>query len=250
VTTPLPPDEIAPHIARRVREVTVRNTGKQVEKALAYSKNRLKAGKPNELVEKFITATFGALNDRHMALMRGIMKHPRYKSKTVGLIGTWNSHRNLGGEEFLYAEYRVTSKKGDPNLHMEIRVSDHVIERVAERLGTINPVEIRTELATAVNSLFLLSTQESVPVAGQELKIITRHGVAIAVWNLPRVTTYTQAPVTVKTWVPFDGLNPGSHLMSDTWDEYEEPPVSLTKMKWVGDTPSLPLPINKRGNTK
>lgn len=171
--------DVLPHVARRVRDKTLSTTNEAKQK---IDRIMGEYDLPHRSKSKFVnhaTSDFYRLYKKRGLAISKILYLPRKKNEKWGLVGHWDE---VGGVlyGFYYMFIPINQENQGVLLGPKIRVSRHAIERVSERLGTINPQEIKNELSPAVSSLAIYCGSNW-DARRREYYAKTQHGIAIAV---------------------------------------------------------------------
>jgi hypothetical protein len=173
--------DIPPHVARLIRDKTLKAVSKSNSEAL----ESLKAGfqPPSKVptttkVVRVLTAHCYKLMCENGLGICKVMILPRGKpKKEVGFFSGWYS-----GKGRLIASCSAMFRRGnevDSHGVLDIEITRHALERVSERLGTIAPDELRNELIPVVTSVLFHAISAS--FSNGEYSAKSPHGIAMIV---------------------------------------------------------------------
>lgn len=141
--------DIPPHVARLVRDKTLSTTQMAMERVEATLAG---AGSSSPSLSKsthFLTNLFYAAAKNHgTAIFKTLLTSRKSAKKNQGIFSEWT----VDNGQLVALTYFV--RQFEVRLHQRTVVSRHALERVSQRLGTLNPKAVRDELAAAVAACY------------------------------------------------------------------------------------------------
>jgi hypothetical protein len=199
------PDYIEPHVARLIRKKTLKRVGNDTKRY----EDILLSSPPKQLTStrKSVKILADHFFKRGKSVNLAIFKFiPTVKSpkKRAASIGVWSIEK-----ETLYAIAIVILGFPTPKTQVlfAVRIRDHAIERVSERLNTLDDIIIRDELATAACSIILSMGRWD----SGEFYAKTLHGVAL-------VRKFEDGTTVLTTWISNEMLK--DNQIKNDWEPY------------------------------
>jgi hypothetical protein len=188
--------DINPVQARVVRDATLKSiTGAQEElEAWANSADHKKPT-PTKAVPYYTDLIYREMRNLNIAICKVIIRLRRHK-KNMGLIVEWEES---DGQLYGVANKITGHPTPDITFLFEVSVRRHALERVSERLGTLDTLKVRNELSAAVSSI-LLEIATISQLNDGEYYARTPHGLAMLIIE-------DEEPV-ITTWIPNELTRP------------------------------------------
>ena len=199
-------EELEPHIARIIRDKTLKRVGSDLKKLdeTLESIPFPKITSVKKAVKLYADFLYKTVKSKNLAIIKFTPPSSNAKNN-IALIGTWHLI-----DSTLYAIGITINGFPIPRATplYEIRVRDHAIQRVSQRLGTIDDVLVRNELSVAAGSILMSVMQ----LGSGEYYARTPHGVALVRKfedNATVLTTWISNEMLKrdqikKEWEPFD----------------------------------------------
>jgi hypothetical protein len=209
-------ETIEPHVARIVRNAAIAKTSRASDALITYfdSTSAPKPPSRSKKVPFYARKLYKAFKAHNVAIFHYIDVRDRVK-QSFALVGEW-----IAGDGKLHAFVGEISLSGEEPLKdfLLIYVSRHALERVSERLHTLDTAIIRDEFASAVAAIAF----EWLDSRSGSYYARTPHGIAIV------AITRERLEVCITTWISEGMAKPGQLNLS--WMPYKSGPHKKGKV--------------------